>query len=60
VNVREAAERLEISLSLAYKLCEEGRLPHRRIGQRGRRGKIIVTEDDLKKFLDSVRVEVEQ
>jgi len=56
VTVKQFAERAEISLSLAYKLIEEGRVPHRRIGQRGKRGKIVVTEDDLQKFLDTVKV----
>ncbi len=56
MTVKQFAERAEISLSLAYKLIEEGRVPHRRIGQRGKRGKIVVTEDDLQKFLDTVKV----
>jgi excisionase family DNA binding protein len=58
MTVREVSQRLEISLSLVYKLVEEGRLPCRRIGQRGRRGKIIVMEDDLRRFLESVKVGV--
>jgi excisionase family DNA binding protein len=45
MNVKQAAERLEISLSLGYRLCEEGRQPHRRIGQRG---KFVLDEADLK------------
>lgn len=59
MTVKQAAERLEISLSLAYKLIQEGQLSCRRIGQRGRRGKIIISEDDLRRFMDSVKVEVE-
>ena len=35
MTVKVAAERLEISLSLAYRLVEEGRIPHKRIGQPG-------------------------
>ena len=58
MDVKQAAERLEISLSLCYALIEEGRLPCVRIGRKGRRGKIIVTEDDLRRFLESVKVEV--
>jgi excisionase family DNA binding protein len=58
MTVKEFAKRAEISLSLAYALIEEGRVPCRRIGRKGRRGKIIVTEDDLKAFLDSTKVEV--
>jgi excisionase family DNA binding protein len=55
VTVKEAAKRLEISQSLCYRLIEEGRLPCRRIGQKGRRGKIIETEDDYAKFMESVK-----
>ncbi len=55
MNVREASIRLEISASLTYQLCREGRLPHVRIGGRGRRGKIVITEPDLAVFLASVR-----
>jgi excisionase family DNA binding protein len=59
VTVKEFSERAEISLSLAYALVEEGRVPHRRIGRRGRRGKISIREEDLERFLESVKVEVE-
>jgi hypothetical protein len=55
MTVKEFANRAEISLSLAYALLAEGRVPHRRIGQRGRRGKIVVTEDDMRQFLESVK-----
>ena len=44
MTAREAAERLEISLSLLYRLVEEKRLPCVRIGGRGKRGKIIIGE----------------
>jgi hypothetical protein len=58
VTVKQFAERAEISLSLAYALIEEGRVPHvRRIGQRGRRGKIVVSEEGLTKFLESCEVQ---
>jgi excisionase family DNA binding protein len=52
MTVKQFAERAEISLSLAYLLIAEGRVPHRRIGQRGRRGCIRITEDDLRAFLE--------
>lgn len=58
MTVKEFAARAEISLSLAYALIQEGRVPCRRIGRKGRRGKIIVTEDDLERFLESTRGEV--
>ena len=34
MTVKQFAERAEISLSLAYLLIAEGRVPHRRIGQK--------------------------
>jgi excisionase family DNA binding protein len=60
MTVKEFAARAEISLSLAYALIEEGRVPCRRIGRKGRRGKIVIREDDLIKFLESVRVKSEE
>ena len=57
MTVAEFAMRAEISLSLAYSLVQEGRVPCRRIGRKGRRGKIIIREDDLARFLESVKVE---
>jgi excisionase family DNA binding protein len=56
VTVKEAAERLEISVSLTYQLLADGRLPHLRIGGRGRRGKIIIKEEDIRAFLATCRV----
>ena len=59
MTVKAFAERAEISLSLAYKLIEEGRVPCRRIGQRGRRGAIRISEDDFKQFMESVKIVAE-
>lgn len=56
MTVKEFAERAEISLSLAYALIAEGRVPHRRIGQRGRRGAIRVSEEDFRQFMEAVKV----
>jgi excisionase family DNA binding protein len=55
MTVKQAAQRLEISPSLCYRLIEEKRLTCVRIGGMGRRGKIIVTEDDIKRFMESLR-----
>ena len=49
--------RLEISPSLCYQLCQEGRLGHVRIGGAGKRGKIVVREGDIERFLASVQVD---
>jgi excisionase family DNA binding protein len=51
MTVKKAAERLEVSPSLVYKLVEEGRLTCVRIGRQGRRGKIIIREQDIEAFL---------
>jgi excisionase family DNA binding protein len=51
VTVKETAKRLEVSQSLVYRLIEERRLACVRVGQRGRRGKIIIREADLAEFL---------
>ena len=55
MTVREFAARVDISLSLAYQLIAEGRVPHRRIGQRGKRGCIRITEGDYRTFLESTK-----
>lgn len=51
MDVKQAAAKLEISQSLCYRLIEEGRLKCARIGQRGKRGKIIIREPDIEAFL---------
>jgi excisionase family DNA binding protein len=56
MTVRDAAVRLEISKSLVYRLIEEGRLPCVRIGQLGRRGKIVIREKDIEALLKECEV----
>jgi excisionase family DNA binding protein len=56
VTVKEAAEKLEVSVSLVYQLIADARLPHHRIGGRGRRGKIVIQNEDIQAFLASCRV----
>ena len=60
MTVRQFAERAEICLSLAYLLIAQGRVPHRRIGQTGRRGAIRISEEDFRQFMDSTKVESAQ
>ncbi len=55
MTVKEFAKRAEISLSLAYLLIAEGRVPHRRIGQRGKRGAIRIAEKDFERFMETVK-----
>ena len=59
MTVKEFAERAEISLSLAYRLIDQGRVGHQRIGQRGKRGCIRISEEDARKFLEVVKVEAD-
>jgi excisionase family DNA binding protein len=56
VTVKQAAERAGVSESLVYEWCSEQRLPHYRLGGQGRRGKIVIDEADLTRFLDECRV----
>ena len=58
MDVREFARRAEISLSLAYQVIAEGRVKHRRVGQRGRRGVIRIDEEALREFLEETRVQI--
>ena len=51
MTVRQAAERLEVSLSLAYLLIAEGKLRAMRHGIG--RGTIRITEDQLEEYLRS-------
>lgn len=59
MNVRTAAERLEVSQSMVYQLIQEGRLPCLRIGGRGRRGKIVIKEEHVLAFQESCKVVAE-
>ena len=53
---KQAGERAGVSASLIYQLCQERRLPHYRVGGRGRRGKILIDEADLAAFFEACRV----
>ncbi len=59
LTVKEIAQRLRISTSMAYQLCEEGRLEHHRIGGRGKRGKILVDDEAVQAFLMACREDFE-
>lgn len=54
---KQAAERAGVSPSLIYLLCAERRLKHYRVGGEGRRGKLLIDEEDLDRFMESCRVE---
>ena len=57
LSVAEAAEQLDVSPSLVYQWCAEKRLPHFRLGRRGRRGTIRIQVDELSEFMKCLRVE---
>ena len=59
MTVKQAAEKLEVSPSMVYALIDEGRLPHERIGRRGKRGKIIIRDEHLEAFRAEVRAVLE-
>jgi excisionase family DNA binding protein len=54
MTVKQVAERLGCSVSLVYSFIEEKRLPCLRLGREGCRGKILIHEEDLKKFVESL------
>lgn len=54
---KEAAERAKVSKSLIYTWCDERRLPHIRAGKLGKRGRILIKEDDLDAFMRGLQVE---
>ena len=57
LSVKDAAARAGVSESLVYEWCDSRRLPHYRLGGKGKRGKIGISPSDLDAFLDSCRVE---
>lgn len=54
LTVKQVAERLQVSASTVYALCEKGEVPHRRIGLG--RGRIRIAESDLQEYLDRKKV----
>ncbi len=58
LTVKLAAERAAVSESLVYQWCQEGRLPHYRMGGSGCRGKILIAKEDFDGFLATLKVSV--
>jgi excisionase family DNA binding protein len=52
LTVRQVAERLAVSQALVYQLVESGELKCYRLGARGSRGTIRITESQLATFLE--------
>ena len=58
MDVKAAARALECSPSLVYALIQEGRIKCERRGRRGRRGKIIITDEAVEAFRQECRAEL--
>lgn len=56
LSVNDASKVAGVSKSLVYELCRSGQLIHYRVGQKGKRGKVLVDTDDLRLFLKTCRV----
>jgi excisionase family DNA binding protein len=57
LSVKQASESAGVSESLVYEWCSQRLLPHYRLGAPGRRGKVMIDENDLQAFLLSCRQE---
>jgi len=56
LTVKQVAERLGVSESLVRSWIRDRALPHYRVGAKGRRGKIVVAQEDLDQFLALLRI----
>lgn len=56
LTVKQVAERLGVSESLVRCWIRDRALPHYRVGAKGKRGKIVVAQEDLDEFLALFRV----
>ena len=56
LTVKLAAARIGCSSQLVYRLIEQRRLPHLRVGGTNSRGKILIEEADVEAFLATCRV----
>lgn len=50
---KEAAKKAHVSAALVYGWVASGELAHVRVGAAGKRGKILIDESDLVKFLEA-------
>ncbi|MFO0808977.1 MAG: helix-turn-helix domain-containing protein [Gemmataceae bacterium] len=57
LTIRQAAKSVGVSESLLYQCCQERRLRHYRLGGHAKRGKILVDESDLARFLEECCIE---
>ena len=57
LTVKQLAERNGVSRAIIYVWVEERRFPVFRFGAKGRRGRILVEEDEFVDFLNTQRVD---
>lgn len=55
LKVKDAAQRISVSIGTIYALCQSGQLAHSRIGIG--RGTIRINEQDLAAYLDRTKAE---
>ncbi len=56
MTVAEAAQRACVSESLVYAWCNDGTLPHTRVGRKGKRGHIRIAIEDLDGLMASFKI----
>ena len=56
LTIKQCAEKSCVSEALVRQWVAEGRLPHYRLGAKGKRGKLMVDESDLDALLASFKV----
>jgi excisionase family DNA binding protein len=56
LTTKQAALQACVSVSVIYHWCHSGQLQHYRVGTPGRRGKILITREDLDNCLASFKV----
>ncbi len=56
LSPKDAAAYACVSVNLIYHWCNEKLLPHFRLGENGRRGKIVIDVSDVEQFLASRKV----
>jgi excisionase family DNA binding protein len=56
VTVSEAAKHACVCESIVRSWVASGKLPHSRVGTLGKRGKIVIAEEDLDGFLANFKV----
>lgn len=57
VPVNAICKQWQVSKALVYLWISERRFPHYRVGGRGKRGKVLIEEDEFKSFLATCRVD---